>query len=292
MKRCVRAFAIGFVLTVLPACAQDRPPSLTEIQPTASPLNGNWIVLGAFNDKGPDLSMVIGLEGTHLHASGKFGFSCSNDEHQLPNSGVGGSFNLTGELAADGSFTLSDAPQHPLTNSDTSPGMLTITGTVSVGEQRWTGSYHWTHLKPPCVFDTSGELDVRRLPAMQGTYVGTALVSPDGRRSVNVTLTMDQASTIKERSSPIGTQLFIPLSASIEIKGGSCLLHGNSKPLTISTLIGNSAGLVFKMDDGSVLTVSALLMDISGSTISFSTYKVQGGPCDGQSFFQSILTQQ
>jgi hypothetical protein len=78
-------------------------PASPEVPITPSPLNGNWNITGNRQLKQfPLLSMHIQLNGTQIIAHGDHFATCPDD----PRRGGGGSMSVSGEIASDGSFTL------------------------------------------------------------------------------------------------------------------------------------------------------------------------------------------
>src|ERR1700761_6820816 len=119
----------------LTSCSQPSVKSLAA--PSYTAINGNWHIAGQPGNlplppvQSPLLTFAMGVNGNTLYAMGNVGVTCAGGR-----AAVGGGMPLIGQIATDGTFTLSNSDEP----SDTI--QITIQGEVPAdGATTWTGNY-------------------------------------------------------------------------------------------------------------------------------------------------------
>jgi hypothetical protein len=191
------------------------------------------------------------------------------------------------EIAADGTFSLSNTsdPQIPM--------QFTIQGSVpSVGTSTWQGSY--TLFTAPtsllnCSFNQSGTFTAAPYPAVNGTYAG-AINGSGLLAGMSMTLKLAQGSpTI----APLGTNFEIPMSGTVTVDGTSCFTTGTISSDGSSSIRGDFLTLFVTMNDGSFLSINGWLSDQSETALKPVSLSVLGrGQCVGASGNGTLTLQQ
>jgi hypothetical protein len=240
------------------------------------------------------------VNGTQIIAHGDVEVRCPNDPRNGSGTKGGG---ITGEIAADGSFTLR--------NSTRNTTQVEIRGRVPAeGAATWNGEYTLTHppsLNCPAYQETqsftatplaplngtfSGSLAMRYFEAPPPTYTG-----PQSYQAKFI-ITVTQGAVVSHKLEAGSFHFYLPLTGTIHIKGSSCFSHGSADlstesthgvaPSPYSTLEGDFVILRFTMDDESQLTVRAVFADPEGSALSVFDARVAGGKCYKQSFHGTL----
>jgi hypothetical protein len=240
-----------------------------------SPLDGDWIVVssGAPNQN-PQLSISLFVEGSTIYGSGNGGAVCPTGS----GAGLGTAVAFGGQIAADGSFTLSQL-------STTVSPTWTITGTVpQSGSTSWNGTY--TMVYPDCKIDQTDSFTATQYTPLNATLSGTmtpvVALSPT---PFTATVQLSQSAAVYDNQL---AEAYLPLSGTITVSGSSCFTHGTNGG---GTLVGDHPGIRFFMDDGSALILSGYLDGAGGGAIDFATITLIGGQCS-QSVFSGTLTRQ
>jgi len=262
----------------LTSCVQSAPKSYAGI-------NGNWHIAGKEGVtqlplvQSPLLTFAMGVNGKTIYASGNVGVNCSNG-----GAAIGGVSPVTGQIASDGTFLLSNSAE-PLDTIQ-----LTIRGKVPAdGATTWTGSYTIVNAVPStgCVFNDSSDFVATAYPPLNGAYSGM-ITGPGFESGISVTTQITQGaftSAALPRSSAL--VYYTPLSGTIAITGSPTLKTGTTSANQVpwsSSISGNGFILNFVMNDGSTLALSGWFTDSSESTIQVVT----GG--FGQSYKSNICT--
>jgi hypothetical protein len=277
---------------LLSAFAADAQTASDPVATIASPLDGNWHFAGDRQKKQyPLISMHLHVEGTQISGHGEIETRCLN----APLSGGGGSASVTGEIAADGTFTLATPAPSRASNQVTIEGRVPVAGAAS-----WTGSYTLQHSSSPtCTMEQAAEFTAVPLAPMNGTFAGgatmmyQALPAPEyrGPMTAHVDFTIEVAQgAMLSHTRRVGPALFyLPLTASITVKGSPCFKKGLAEPSLYSILEGEMAHLRFAMEDGSELTMVTAFTDAGESAISILGAGVREGVCDKQGFVNGTL---
>jgi hypothetical protein len=287
------------LLVLLPAtlcltsCVQNATKSYTAI-------DGNWHIAGAQDlMPRPLLTLAIGANGNAIYAYGDVGVNCANN-----GGGVGGSLSLTGQVASDGSFLMSNSA-FPLNTIQVS-----VKGKVPAeGSTTWTGSYTITNAanQTQCSFNDSSSFVATAYPPLDGTYTGTIAGSNSAPNLTISTQISQGAATFTQTSSPSMQQGFrIPLSGSIAVTGSPCFTSGTTTTgatgapsLPVEGSIGGETfSLNYIMNDGSQLQLQGYLADSSETTLEVQIAMVFGGKCSGiipgsgDTTYTAVLTRQ
>jgi len=273
------------------------PPTAPGV--TSSPLNGNWNIAGnRQKNQFPAISMFLQVDGAQIVTHAHIEVHCPSDP--VNGSGVGG-YSLRGELAADGSFTLT---QHDPRNTL----QAEIRGRIPAeGSATWSGGY--TVFRSPsrnCPgFDQpqTGSFTATPLAPLDGTFSGSLLSSNLASTPVGITRRGDQPTfTITAKQGDVvtrtlksgGRYFYLPVVGTIKVKGSPCFSHGFADPVTYDThtsipsypgtLRGDFLDMMFAMNDESNLTVRAYFTDPGESGLSVFEASVQGGKCANQNF--------
>lgn len=261
------------------------------ISSSDSPLDGNWHIAGEEGNRilpplqSPLLTFAIGVSGNSIYANGNVGVICSSGT-----GAEGGSMQLTGQIASDGTFLMSNSNE-PLDSIQ-----ITIQGKVPApGSTTWSGNYTVTSGSTAvvgCTFNLSGNFVASLYPPLNGTYSGT--ITGQGLGSgITVTTEITQGAFTSAKFSPSAPSFyFIPLSATISVSGSSSFTTGATTAIQLlpgsSSVGGNAFELTFLMNNGSTLTLFGWFSDPSESTLQIE------GPLStsGNLFGSGTLTRQ
>ena len=285
------------MLAASSAYAQSGPDAAPTAPPrTSSPLNGNWNITGNRQKmQFPLISMFIQLNGRQINGQGDVHVMCPD----APKNGGGGDRSMGGELAADGSFSLT-------TLNPNSRVKVTVKGKAPLaGATTWSGEY--TVVGNPylrCATDRQANtFTATALAPLSGTFSGSTTMEysyadpPPPSYTGPVTykasfsISAKQGDPLVAHITKRGPVYYLPVTGAINVKGASCFSHGTAEAGLYSTIEGDIVHLRFGMDDGSQLNVSAVYTDPSESGISLSSARVTGGKCDRQ-FFHGELDRQ
>ncbi len=299
----IRSIVLGLtlMLSALPALAQSvafNQGMATSPTTVASPLDGNWQITGNRELKqSPLISMAIHVNGKQVTAQGDRLVSCPTS----PNAGGGGNFSMSGEIDADGSFTLRthrtpwrDTGSMPpnILRALQHPTQLTITGKVpDVGSTSWGGTYTITgeQMLPVCSLDQGGAFTASRLAPLDGTFSGPVIRGyPRTTLKFNLTAKQGEFVTWVKKVGPAYT--YLPLTGTITVEGSPCFKHGTADASTYNTMQGDLATLRFKMGDESELFVTGFYTNPEATELAVRT-SVKGGRCDNQNFNGTLSRQ-
>lgn len=186
-----------------------------------------------------------------------------------PNGGaIGGAIELTGQIASDGTFVLSNASE-PLDSIQVS-----IRGTVPAdGATSWPGSYTITNAatETGCTFNDSSSFVAGLYPPLNGTYAGT-ITGPGFGSGINIAIQITQGTfTSAMLGSRSPAVFYTPLSSTITVSGSPIFTSGttttNPAPALAGSINGNAFNLNYVMNNGSALALSGLFTDSSESTL-------------------------
>jgi len=266
-------------LLILPAVAltscggNPTPPASTPY----TGLTGNWALAGdRATSTYPAISAALTLNGNQINAIANIAVPCARLLDPLV-SILNVPVALTGTLASDGTFTLTEPPL---------PVQLPLQVTLQGNSQTtgWGGTYAIasTAALTGCtiVSPSNGSFTAKAIPPLNGTYIGSATFfsSPGGNlyaATVNAQLTQGGAN-----GSP-GSTGYFPLSGTITVQSVPCFTHGaTAANATTGEISGDFFTVQFTMDDGSTLLMGGEMTDFTGATLQ-ATYIVSGGNCNG-----------
>jgi hypothetical protein len=229
------------------------------------------------------LAMTFDVRGGKYVVAGGFGSNYCN--------GVQSGFEFgsvvagTGNLAADGSFTLATPANDPFET-------ISINGTAPpISGEPWSGSYAVSlgggHT-PACDMNLSGTFTATSFPLVSGVYVGTGSTSagPNGvppATPITFQVTLKQGGTVTNPGNGVASIFFSDtmLTGSIKVQGSSCFNSGVTSATSLSAVLGNEVDARFLMDDGSTLSLLGSLTDITEGHIATNFVLVTGGNCGG-----------
>jgi hypothetical protein len=231
-------------------------------------IDGNWHIAGTEGTYGflpvqsPLLTFAIGVIGNNINASGDVGVNCLNG------GAIGGSMSLTGQIASDGTFLLSNSAV-PLDSIQ-----ITIKGTIPAeGATTWSGSYTVTNAasETSCSFNASSDFVADLYPSLSETYSGTLTGSGLGS-GITVTTQITQGAFTSASLVPsLPLMFFTPLSATITVSGSSNLTSGTTTssqiPVASNRVTGDLFALTYLMNDGSKLNLSGWITDSAGTSL-------------------------
>jgi hypothetical protein len=261
----------------LTSCVQNAPKSFAAI-------NGNWHIAGGENSSQyPLLTLALGVDGNLIYGHGSVGVNCSS-----AGSSIGGSLSVTGQVASDGTFELTNA-------SSLGSIQVAIRGRVPAdGSTTWAGSFTLTNAASQtlCTFDVQRDFVATAYPLLNGTYAGTITGRGVGSGMSIVTQVAEGAFASLPRLSPNPPLYFTPLSATIIVSGSPCFTTGTTAATSLSEIAGDYFVLNYTMNDGSTLSIDGFFTDPSESILQVRPWFVNGGKCDGISGSGNTLTRQ
>lgn len=248
-----------------------------------STLEGNWHLIGEgsliFGDQQfPLLTLALFVDGTTVYGSGDVGLNCAQ-----PGTSWGGSLEVVGQIAADGTFSL--ASSSPLDSIQ-----VAIQGKAPTqGATTWNGSYILSNGTTGfgCTINQSGTFTATQYPQFKGTYAGTipiASLSASGRRvnsdwNFTLQVTQDPVTTIPRRA-PLPPIFYFPLTSTISVSGSPCFTSGTISSNWVNDIAGDSFNLSYTMNDGSTLQLSGTFSDQTESKMELEIVSVIGGSCN------------
>lgn len=244
----------------------------------ATPLEGNWNLVGDGLSGGtPAISFALSINGTAVHGYGLVSFSCT------PAVGLfgtgGGSFDVDGTVAADGSFDL----QVPSPLQGPNGEAVEIRGHVPTwGSSGWQGSY--SLMKPAssaaCGMTASGSFTATRMGPLNATYVGTLGQTNGLTGSASVTMRVVEGKTaVYQHATEPG--YYLPLSGELQVSGISCFSSGAMQSNPNSQIGGYLEVSTFTMNDGSEVLLNGSFVHSDESTLQHVSMVVPSGPCAG-----------
>jgi hypothetical protein len=238
-------------------------------------------MLGSFPGQYPQIALSLIVDGNQIAGRGLASAICPSG------SGGGGASAFSGEIAPDGTFTL--------TQLGANAGIIfTVSGTAPpTGSSTWNGSYtiNSTPAFTECTINQTGSFAATKFTALNGTYAGTvpALMGSTATGSVTVSIQMSQGEGVFNANAP-GS--YIPLSGTITVGGSSCVNHGTTVVTPGGAVLdGPLVFMTFAMDDGSQVTLSGFLDGTDSASIDGAILNVMGGLCD-QNGYGGTLTRQ
>jgi hypothetical protein len=248
------------------------------VAPAASPLAGNWLIVGpmptVFGSSGFQLTLTVDVLENKLFAAGFGNISCGN--YSKPFTFPAGA---TGTIAADGTFSL----QSLTGNSEAS---LSIQGTVpKANDAPWPGNYTISFSPPlvgpsgeACDSTLTGEFTATSFPLVNGVYAGTEAVGVGFNGVPGTVQMLLQQGVMVTNSSGERYLDNIRLAGNISVQGSACLSTGATDP-SVSGIQGNNVYAQFIMDDGSTLTLIGTLTDTAESRIAVNITQLIGNKC-------------
>ena len=272
---------LSIVSQVLIGCGSTSPAG-NATAPSSAALTGNWNLLGNRSlQQYPLLSLAIVVDGNQITAQGDSLVLCALG-------GGGGSVGLSGQIAADGTFSLNEAVGDP------SSFQWAITGTAPPpGGSTWTGTYKLT-TSPTysgCTLNQTAAFTATELPPFDGTYVGTFFEGPQSSPTATVAVTINVSQGSGALSEGTG-QAFFPLSATLTVSGSPCFTSGTSSTILGGSVVkGDSVGMNFNMNDGSQAVLFGDYASPDESTLTQVSLGILNGQC-GQTSYSGTLTRQ
>ncbi len=295
MKLPIWFIVFSALLTVgLAGCGSSPTPAAP---PTS--LDGNWSLAGARTPATyPLLAATLNVQGSQITGQGTLQVQCTPAAAAgLPlfPEEIGGTLPLSGQIAADGTFTMTSptiglAPNTYSVslsgNSPTKTSPNTWTGTYTI--QASLGSIISTS---PCIYSHSAGFTSLPIAPLAGTYTGPATNGLFGNglgASAAFTLQVTQGPATLISSLPTSAYE-LPLGATIAVTGSPCFASGTTVgALSTSQISGDTFAIDLVMNDGSQLHLSGFLNDLGAATLN-TTAVVFGGTCS-QAISYTTLT--
>jgi hypothetical protein len=285
-----RLTALLFGSSILIGCGTSGTPTSPAVPNTAA-LSGNWVLAGTTRfASNPYLTAAVIVSGSEIAAEGEFTVPCSN----APGSSVGGSFTLTGQIASDGTFQLSEFSFPGAPNA--SSIQLSINGSAPSGATtNWTGTYSFTDLAgyTSCIVNLTAPFTATALAPINATYAGTLTAAPGsttlGSVAVSTTIAQGAGTSLP---GPLGiVDFYLPLSGTITVAGSPCFTRGTSNVSSINQIEGDFAILDFTMDDGSQVLLSGFVAIPGEASFPTAILLVSGGNCNQNDYFGTLNRQ-
>ena len=282
-------------LSMLACGSGSSTPISVPAPPTT--LDGNWGLAGTRTPATyPILSTSLHVQGSQLTGRGTMQIQCSSTAPLSLQ--VDNSFELSGQVAADGTFTAtSSTPRLPalaytITLSGSSP--------TAAAPNTWTGTYTVTASLPsvnpplavtPCAY--SHTFTATPIAALTGTYSGTVtslLVSSGPVLGPNVALSLQVAQQPAAFVNHGALSTYeLPLTGTLNVTGSTCFSSGSTASAQFpGRITGDIFQLTFLMNDGSQLVLAGNLSDLSASSLSVFAI-VMGGSCPNVSTVATLI---
>jgi hypothetical protein len=263
-------------------CGSGTTPATTT-KPSPAALTGNWNLLGnRALQQYPLLSLSLVVNGDQITAMGDGLAQCPNG------SGGGGSVELSGQVAADGTFELTESPVNQ------SSFLWAITGTAPPpGGSTWTGTYTLT-ISPAftgCPIIQTAPFTATAFPPFGGTYTGTLSqgLTPSTTGSVTISVNVTQGAAVVAQSP---APSYLPLSGTITVSGSPCFTHGTSSTTPgAAVLRGDNPAIIFDMDDGSQAVISGFFASPNQSALNQAIFSIFSGQCKGNVYGGTLTLQ-
>ncbi|HXE08294.1 MAG TPA: hypothetical protein VN612_10380 [Acidobacteriaceae bacterium] len=223
------------------------------------------------------ITATLLVDGNQVTAVGDMQYSCGNGP-----SGAGGSFALSGQIDASGSFHLAPPPNLPGAGVQ-----LSIDGTVpSGGQPDWSGTYTLSDAPgyTSCLVSKTGSFTATAFAPLNNTVYAGSVSSQFGTLDISVVLTEGAAVTQPNDA-------HLPVSGSITVSGSSCFSHGTTNAIAPGEMEGDISSLRFEMDDGSHINFTGIFGSPDESTLQPVLVGVLGGQCSGQAYLGAMVRQ-
>ena len=289
------ALVSGFC-AMLTGCGAHLNPTETAAAPVS--LTGNWLLSGQLSPfpgptPGLSLSAAVFVSGQQVSAQGYLQDQCS------ATAGIGGTFFVSGQMADDGTFTLT-TPSLPLGSNSV---QISIAGQApdARSPSGWAGQYTITYpsgsppLGLPCAAAQNVAFTASPLPPLSATYISgenqAFPTSPSLGPNVSLSLSIEQGAPILNAltipgENPLAADSSlgkIPLTGTVSVSGSPCFTSGTAAgPPALGSVFGAFYSLHFTMNDGSQLLVYGTMIDNDVSSL-HAIYAVIGGSCDQDS---------
>jgi hypothetical protein len=288
--RSIAIVAATLSAAALTSCGTTVIPGVTN-----SFIDGNWNLIGSgpFTQL-PAISGVLQVIDNQVSGNFAIAVQCASSA-SIGSAGIP----LTGPVASDGSFTLS---QPPVTG--TGPTLQTrVTGTLpAAADSAWSGTYSIASTEPGCAVNQTGSFTATRYTPLTGNYAGSTSAAKLGT-NVAITASLTQASTAVDYPANANQPVeipFIPVSGTITVTGSPCFTQGKMATPNTATpfpgVIGSFFSFAFEMNDGSKLMFSGEIADTSATQLTGlpgegANFLVLGGNCD-KAYGEVPLTRQ
>lgn len=259
--------------------------------PDASPLRGNWLVVGSMpkfsiGPKPLGLALTIDVVSGQIIGNASILIPCSGTPLS---SAVGGGTKLEPtSISRDGTFTLEDV----LLGQETTHQFVLHGTLAKTAGEAWSGTYDiaTSSLNSGCQ-SYSGTFSAARFQAISGSYAAAGKLNGSSQ-TLKILLNLEQggpdnlnvfAGTVTGENAIGGT---------IQIQGSPCFANGTIQQ-NRGALFGNYLQLEFTMDDGSTVSISGWVNDLVSSSFTANGFLVAGGSCDKMNgLFGAVFTRQ
>ena len=229
----------------------------------ASALAGNWHLMGGWGLPLDGLRLTISLEvnGNTVRGGGDLQTFC-----QIDKSGSGTTFSLAGEVAADGSFVLTDPSFVP--GRSTIPKPISIIGTVpEMASHQWSGKFYFPAMgRSKCSAEMSGEFTATPLPALKGLYSGR--INLADASTVGATMDVDQGPGVSVHAK-------LTLSNWSKYPADVPITYESESPSRVN---GDELFLYFPVDRGTPITAIGRFTDETELKLQLVLSNLRAGP--------------
>ncbi len=224
-------------------------------------LAGNWHLSGDFgiprND--PRLTITLAVNGNKVTGAGDLQTFCGKDQ-----GGWGSGFFLEGQIAADGTFELTDVHTFP------SPDRISIKGKVPLAASRqWEGKFYF----PPapqarkCGDKVDFAFVATPLPTLRGKYSGKFSLSDGSTALATLEVEQGDGPAVRAKLTISGRSKFPEASAEVYVSEDSA-----------SYVKGDELYLVFAADNGAKITAMGNYIGASEKEISITVQNLRFAP--------------
>ncbi len=239
--------------------------------PAASPLSGNWLVVGSLLSFGPtfaqgqaqspfNLAVSLNVTGGKVTGYTSSAFVCANSGGFFTDSTGGGGGLMTASIGADGSFEL----QPPVLGTGVPTVIFDVRGVApQTAGATWSGTYTATATNNGCTSTsafTSGAFTAVPIMPVTGTYAATGTLSSQGSGGatpVTIAATFQQGAVgVPSTSTRVNSQNI--LNGNIAVQGSPCFSSGTINPME-GAVVGAFVQAEYTMNDGSKLLVSGYI---------------------------------
>lgn len=223
-------------------------------------IRGNWHLTGSWGSSStsPRLVLTIGVDGDEVLAIGGLSIRCP---HRV---GLGAGLAPKGQIAADGTFLLTESI----------PNRITISGRIpEPGSGQWAGHYNFSTDTGHGECSTGGDFVATKLPLLKGVFSGTLQLA-DHSGEVAVTIDINQGELIR-----LDNLYWVPLQATMTLSGSAEFPSERLKtakfppegPTTATSgptmtggqITGESFAMHFSANDGEQIMLGGYFIDAS-----------------------------
>jgi hypothetical protein len=262
----------------LAGCAGGTTITSVGLTPGASTnLSGNWLLAGALpastsiTPSAISVTATFDVNGNNVTGIVQALVPC------LTIGAIGSPIIVSGTVAADGSFTLSNVVIAGIASTQA----FTLQGKIpAAAGGTWAGNYSFTNSGSACAGVTNGVVAASPIALVAGTFSGTASLGNQGTalsQATPIKVTLQQGGPVNVANSPSSN---LPLSGTIAVSS-NCITSGTSTGAPIAGFVeGSQAGAMFLMNDGSTVLLDGQITAQDSSRLSVQMFTTNVGTCN------------